>query len=155
MVSQSPAAKRPRESQRVDELDVWRGVVDPWKRLQRNAEKNLLDAGISIAELRILRVLRTEGSSPMHRFCSATMLSQPTITGVIDKLEERGLVERVRSSEDRREVLIAITSKGGHALAKGEDIHRRFVEKSLSVLHDDEAKTLVGLLGKLADATES
>lgn len=139
----------------VDEVELWRSVVDAWKRVQRGAEKNLVNAGMSIAELRILRVLREEGSSPMNRFCPETLLSQPTITGIVDKLEERGLVERVRNSEDRREVLIAMTPKGGEALARGEDLHRRFVEKSLAVLREDEVRELVGLLKKLAAASEA
>jgi len=130
-------------------------MVDNWKRLQRGAEKNLLRLDLTPAELRILRVLREEGSSPMNRFCAATMLSQPSITGIVDKLEERGLVERVRSREDRREVLIAITGKGNAAYANGEDLHRQFVERALSSLEVEEMKALVALLKKVADASDA
>jgi MarR family transcriptional regulator, organic hydroperoxide resistance regulator len=139
----------------VDKVELWRSAVDSWKRLQRAAEKNLLRADLSVAELRILRVLHEHGSSPMNRFSTATMLSQPTITGIVDKLEERGLVERVRNKEDRREVLIAITPKGTDAFAKGEDLHRRFVEKALSALEADEVALLRALLKRLADASDS
>ncbi|MDA4115567.1 MAG: MarR family transcriptional regulator [Thaumarchaeota archaeon] len=124
-----------------------------WKRLQHDAEKNLLRIDLTLAELRILKVLREQGSSPMNRFCSETMLSQPSITGIVDKLEERGLVERVRSREDRREVLIAITAKGNETYSKGIDLHRQFVEKALSALEVEEARSLVSLLKKLADAS--
>jgi len=154
MVNQSAAVKDPKKAQPVDEIALWRAVVDPWKRLQRSAEKNLTNAGMSLAELQILRVLRKEGTSPMNRFCSETMLSQPTITGLVDKLEQRGLVERVRSTEDRREVLIAMTPKGSQALAKGEEVHKRFVEKSFEVLREDEMRTLSELLRKLAEASD-
>jgi MarR family transcriptional regulator, 2-MHQ and catechol-resistance regulon repressor len=139
----------------VDEVELWRSVVDSWKRLQRGAEKNLVSIDLTPAELRILRVLREQGSSPMNRFCHETMLSQPSITGIVDKLEDRGLVERVRSREDRREVLIAITPKGDHAFVKGMDMHRQFVEKALSALGSDEVDTLVALLKKLADASDA
>jgi len=130
-------------------------LADCWKRVQRSAEKNLTRADLSVAELRILRLLREQGSLPMHRFCPETMLSQPTITGIIDKLEERGLVERVRSTEDRREVLIAITPRGNDAYAKGIDVHREFVRKALLVLNPDEVDALVSLLKRLADASDS
>ena len=139
----------------MDEVELWRSVVDSWRRLQRAAEKNLLRADLSVAELRILKVLREQGSSPMNRFSTETMLSQPTITGIVDKLEERGLVKRVRSKEDRREVLIAITPMGRDILAKGMDMHRRFVERALSAMKADEVALLVSLLEKLADASDS
>lgn len=151
----SLTSKSAKQEQRLDEVEVWRSVVDSWKRLQRDAEKNLMRVDLSFAELRILRVLREHGSSPMNRFCHETLLSQPTITGVVDKLEERGLVERVRNREDRREVLIAITQKGNSTLAKGEDLHKQFVEKSLSVLGDDDLTRLAALLKRLADASGS
>jgi MarR family transcriptional regulator, 2-MHQ and catechol-resistance regulon repressor len=149
------AAAKAGKAGEPDQVQLWRSVADSWKRVQRAAEKNLLRSGLAPAELRILRVLREHGSSPMNRFCAETMLSQPSITGVVDKLEERGLVERVRSLEDRREVLIAITRKGSEAYAKGEETHRRFVERSLSVLREEEVVSLVELLKRLADASDS
>jgi DNA-binding MarR family transcriptional regulator len=138
-----------------DEVELWRSMTECWKRLKRGAEKNLTRSGLSIAELQILRVLREEGSSPMNRFCAETALSQPTITGVVDKLELRGLVERVRSREDRREVLIAITPAGNDSFVKGMDLHREFVAKVLSVLEGDEVDAVVSLLKKLADASDA
>ncbi len=136
-------------------MALWRSIVDPWKRLQREYEKNLMGADLNFAELRILRMLHKDGSSPMNRLCQETMLSQPTITGVVDKLEERALVERVRNPEDRREVLIAITPKGKDALAKGEVVHKRFVGRSLSALRGEELTHLASLLKRLADASGS
>jgi len=145
---------RGKAKQSIDELALWRSIADSWKRVQKGAEKNLMSSDLSFAELRILRVLRDQGSSPMNHFSAETMLSHPTITGVVDKLEERGLVERIRNLNDRREVLIAITPKGKEILAKGEEIHKRFVERSISVLHEGEMETLSVLLKRLADATD-
>jgi DNA-binding MarR family transcriptional regulator len=151
VASSSPTARKGRQAGRTDQLELWRSTIDAWKRLQRGAEKNLLAADLSPAELRILKVLKAEGSTPMNRFCPATMLSQPAITGVVDKMEERGLVERVRNARDRREVLIAVTPKGSDALARGEDLHREFVKRSLSVLTRAEMAELSLLLRKVSD----
>jgi len=160
LVSQSEVARKAKVAGEtshgpVDEVELWRSMVNNWKRLQHDVEKNLLRLGLNVAELRILRVLHEQGSSPMNRFCAETMLSQPSITGIVDKLEEAGLVERVRSLEDRREVLIAITAKGDEVYAKGMDLHRQFVEKALSALEADEVDAVVTLLKKLADASDA
>jgi len=139
----------------ADEVERWRSMVNNWKRIQRDAEKNLLRLELTPAEFRILRVLRETGSSPMNRFSAETMLSQPSITGIVDKLEGRGLVERVRSREDRREVLIAITEKGNHTYAKGLELHRQFVEEAFSALESGEVEALLSVLEKLADASDA
>jgi MarR family transcriptional regulator, 2-MHQ and catechol-resistance regulon repressor len=159
LVSQSEVARKARapgetNAGPLDDVDMWRSMASSWKRLQHHAEKNLLHIDLNLAELRILKVLREQGSSPMNRFSAETMLSQPSITGIVDKLEERGLVERVRNLEDRREVLIAITAKGNQTFSQGMDLHRQFVEKALSALEDEEARSLVSLLQKLADASD-
>lgn len=154
MVSTGAGAKNPRQAQELDSVALWRVVVDSWKKLQREAEKNLVGADLTTAELRILKTLNREGSLPMNRFSHETMLSQPTITGMVDKLEVRELVERVRNPDDRREVLIALTSKGKVELAKGEELHKKFVDRALSVLSDDELDRLASLMKRLADASE-
>ncbi len=155
MGSQNSTIKKGKAPAPLDEVELWRSLANDWKRLQRGAEKNIMRLDLTVAELRILRVLREQGTSPMNRFCRETMLSQPTITGVVDKLEERGLVGRVRSREDRREVLIAITPRGEEAFVKGMDLHRQFVKKALSVMTADEVDTLASLLRKLADASDA
>jgi DNA-binding MarR family transcriptional regulator len=138
----------------VDDFELWRSITDSWKRLQRGVEKNLATLDLTLAEVRIMKTLREKGSTPMNYFSQEIMLSQPSITGIVDKLEGRGLVERVRSLEDRREVLIAITPKGGHVLQKGMDLHKQFVERTLSTLKPHEVDELVGLFKKLADASD-
>ncbi|HVC26826.1 MAG TPA: MarR family winged helix-turn-helix transcriptional regulator [Nitrososphaerales archaeon] len=160
MGAKNAAARKARETSpmraaKPDEVELWRSMAECWKRLKRGAQKNLTRSGLSVAELQILRVLREEGSSPMNRFCAETMLSQPTITGVVDKLEEARLVERVRSREDRREVLIAITPEGNDSFVKGMDLHREFLAKVLSVLQAGEVDAVSLLLKKLADASDA
>jgi len=159
LVSQSEVAKKTRtlgeiSEKPVDEVELWRSIADSWKRLQRAAEKNLAPLDLTSAELRIMKILRAKGSTPMNYFSLETMLSQPSITAIIDKMEDRGLVERVRSREDRREVLIAITPKGDQAYQKGMDLHVQFVERALSNLKPGEIDQLVGLFKKFADASD-
>lgn len=148
------ASAKHKPAQQLDEMELWKVVIDSWKRLQRAAERNLLSAGLSLAEFRVLRMLRDQGSSPMVKLSGETLLSQPTITGLVDKLEELGFVERVRNLEDRREVLIALTTKGTGALSKAEQVHRQFVQRSLSVIPESEMSVLGRLLKRLADASE-
>lgn len=159
LVSQGEVAKEagaPGETSEkpVDDFELWRSITDSWKRLQRGVEKNLASIDLTLAEVRIMKILREKGSTPMNYFSQETMLSQPSITGIVDKLEDRGLVERVRSREDRREVLIAITHKGDRVLQKGMDLHKQFVERTISTLTPYEVAHLVGLFKKLADASD-
>ena len=61
---------------------------------------------------RILRVLWERDSLSVLLLCEQTLIPAPSLVGVIDRLERRGLVERRRDSMDRRKVMVEITGEG-------------------------------------------
>jgi len=70
------------------------------------------DEGLSIAQLDVLRRLRAEGPSPMRRLAEQMNCEASNLTGLIDRLETRGLVERRQDPADRRVRLLALTAEG-------------------------------------------
>ena len=88
----------------------------------------------------------------MAKLSGDTGMSQPAITGLIDKLEGHGLVKRDRDSKDRRMINIAITSKGESLFRRGLRMHTRFVKGSLSALSDSDLSKLTSMMKKLASA---
>lgn len=71
--------------------------------------------GLNSAERRCLSLL-TMGARPAGEIAAAVGLTPAAITALIDRLERRGLVERTRSSTDRRKVLVAAT-RDAHEIA--------------------------------------
>ena len=142
------------ETRSLEVNSVLLGMIrDSFKRIDRDAEKNLSKTGLSFAEFRILNLLH-DGSCSMSRLSTEIALTQAGITGVVDKLEAHGFVERVRSNEDRRVVTISITSKGQEILRKAQRVHKEFVERSLGSLDPEELRELSLILRKLADVTD-
>ncbi|HEX6550302.1 MAG TPA: MarR family transcriptional regulator [Gammaproteobacteria bacterium] len=72
--------------------------------------------GLSIPQLLCLQHLREFGPLTSGTLAKAMSLSPPTITGILDRLELRGLINRERRPEDKRRVLVALTA-AGHDLA--------------------------------------
>ena len=81
-------------------------AIDVWSRhLWR-------DYGLTAPQLATLReILAGENVSPVA-LAAALHLSQPTVTGILNRLEQRGLIERQRSTTDRRSVVAAATKRG-------------------------------------------
>lgn len=67
---------------------------------------------VSAPQLNCLRVLDNDGSLPLSRLAQRIMVKSSTITGVIDRLERKGLVRRVRTASDRRIITIELTPEG-------------------------------------------
>jgi DNA-binding MarR family transcriptional regulator len=72
----------------------------------------LIRYDLTAPQLTCLRHLVRHGSRGAGELAAGISLSQPTVTGILDRLERKGLVERRRSAADRRRVAVALTPAG-------------------------------------------
>src|SRR5215207_9253424 len=68
----------------------------------------LVKAGVSMTHMHVMWLLQHHGDLPMSRMAELLDVSFSNATGIVDRMEERGLVERVRVPDDRRVVLVRI-----------------------------------------------
>ncbi|MCW5626540.1 MAG: MarR family transcriptional regulator [Burkholderiales bacterium] len=91
----------------------------------------------------------TEGMS-----CSClgrrTLITKGTLTGVLDRLENRGLLQRTPSEEDRRSVFVRLTAAGDALFQRVFPEHVAYLGKAFGALNADEHRTLENLLSKLS-----
>ena len=85
---------------------------------------------LTAPQLTCLRHLRTTGPIHSGELARAVSLSQATVTGILDRLEDRGLVARHRSTVDRRCVLVELTDAGRELVATAPmPLHERFCRR--------------------------
>jgi DNA-binding MarR family transcriptional regulator len=82
--------------------------------------ERLVRLGISMAQLNILYTLHRSGEMPMSRLADVLNVSLSNATGLVDRIEERGFIERSRVPEDRRVVLVRITEDGARILEEND-----------------------------------
>lgn len=70
------------------------------------------EAGLTEQQWRVLRVLWDLNEVTFREMADLTLIAPPSLVGVIDRLEARGLVSRRRSTSDRRAVDISLTAEG-------------------------------------------
>jgi DNA-binding MarR family transcriptional regulator len=91
-------------------------------------------ADISSTNFHILSMLERHGEMAMGRLADKLDVSLSNVSGLIDRLEDRGLVERIRVPDDRRIVIVRATDRGRATLAE------------LEVLKDGMVQTLLDRL---------
>jgi MarR family transcriptional regulator, organic hydroperoxide resistance regulator len=84
----------------------------------------LVQGHVSLSHLHVLWLLQHHGSMPMSRLADLLGVSLSNATGIIDRMEEHGLVERSRVPDDRRLVLVRPGAEGLRTLSETET-HRR------------------------------
>lgn len=126
-------------------LNIWRTSDQTHNRIGRL----LREFGLTPSQYNVLRILRGAGEAlPSLEIASRLIQVVPAITGLIDRLEDQGLVVRARSGDDRRIVHVAITSKGESLLAKIDEPLQQLHRELLGHLTRAELKTLIELLEK-------
>ena len=115
----------------VDEMTSW----SPRERI--NVFRSWLKGSLSLIHLHVLTVLEADGPLPMSHLAETLDVSVASTTGIIGRMEERGLVERSHGEADRRVVLVRPT-EAGIAIFRDMTEHRR--------------QSLTHLFGRLTDA---
>lgn len=76
------------------------------------SRKLVMQTGLSGPQLICLRQLESLGPMQTSHLADAVNLSSPTVCGILNRLEERGLVIRQRQSDDRRRVVVSLSDAG-------------------------------------------
>src|SRR5580765_2905647 len=94
----------------------------------------MVKAGISMTHLHILWLLEHHGDVTMSRLADLLDVSLSNATGLIDRMEERGLVERIRVPSDRRIVMVRASAAGDR------------VREEIEALKHDQIRSVLGRL---------
>ncbi len=99
----------------------------------------------------VLRILRGAGREglPTREIAARLLEKSPGITRFIDQLEERGLLERNRSTTDRRQVFCKITQPGLELLVPLDQTTDGWDDESLSMFKTKELRHLIDLLERI------
>lgn len=113
-----------------------------------------LGAGFTIAQMRIVGFLHRSGSSRTQDIANGLDISAPTASVSINKLVDAGWLEKSPDPKDGRATLISIASKTKKTFMKMRKKRIEGVKESLSVLTQEEQKTLLSFLSRIADNFE-
>jgi DNA-binding MarR family transcriptional regulator len=121
----------------LDEMTAWSprdrgGAFKTWHR----------DA-LSLVHLNVLTTLEAEGPLPMSRLAEAMDVSDASATGIVDRMEKRGLVERRHGTGDRRQVLVHATDAGAGVFRDIAAHRRAALSCVLAELTEDEMAALL------------
>ena len=87
----------------------------------------------------------------MNELAERILYSKSGFTRVVDRMEEAGLVRRVRPEHDRRSILVVLTDKGTETLERARRYHRDGIERHFSQhLTDADVKALTRALEKVS-----
>jgi DNA-binding MarR family transcriptional regulator len=110
--------------------------------------------GLGFAQLRLLTALEEDDGCPSGRLAERAGVTPATVTGMLDILEEQGVVTRERSAVDRRMVIARLTPAGRRLRDRRRAEVRRVFEDALATLDPADLAAAPRVLRRLADVLE-
>jgi len=117
--------------------------------------ERLLRQGISMTQLHVMHLLAGHGEMAMSHLAEMLDVSVSSATGIIDRVEERGYVERDRVPTDRRVVLVRITAGGRQMLDDVEGLREEIFERILDRLDETQLQGVAAAMADLRTAVAS
>src|SRR5512143_1193871 len=152
MGTQSPAldASAPRDSDLIRPMNAVRSIV---RAIRINTRAIELRMGISLAQLFVLQQLAEHPADSLNDLADRTATHQSSVSVVVRRLVDAGLVTRTASPADRRRVQIALTETGRQKLAQAPRTVQVTLVDGLKSMEPQQRRTLADLLEKWVHAS--
>lgn len=106
--------------------------------------------GLTLPQLIVLQAVRSLGEVTTLQVSREAAMSAPTVVAVLDKLEAKGLVERYRSTRDRRVVHARLTGPGDEALSTAPDLLQPGFMAAFRALPEEDRQALADAISRIA-----
>ena len=126
-----------------------------FKAIQDYSQEVSQKFGITGPQLWALKTLSANGSLPLGELSKRMYLHPSTITGVVDRLEKKGYVVRDRVHEDRRVIMVQLTSKGKKTASKAPNPIQGKMIYGLRKLKREELNSIYDSIEKLGGIAEA
>jgi MarR family 2-MHQ and catechol resistance regulon transcriptional repressor len=130
-------------------LKLWVVLSRTVNAVARHTEADIARHGIGMTEFGILEALYHKGPLLLREVREKILISGGGVTYVVDKLVDKGLVERRACSRDRRATYAALTAEGEALIERIFPEHARCLAHALSGLTPEEKDAATALLKRL------
>ena len=122
-------------------------------RLQASANMELKDSGLTFSQVRYMEYLcrNHPRKIPMKELEAAFNVSQPTVAGIVSRLEKKELIRTEQSTEDSRAKTVCVTEGGYAEFMHAKDSRDENEQRLLSPLSGAEQKQLRGMLSRILE----
>lgn len=117
--------------------------------VEKEVVKDIKSHNMNLTEFAVMEFLYNKGQQPIQVIGKKVLLASSSITYVVDKLEEKGYLERVACPKDRRVIHGNLTEKGHALMDEVFPQHKEAMAKIFADLSKEEKEQSIDLLRKI------
>ncbi len=131
---------------------AWRNFAATYRTVHSHIDSDLRRYHLTSPQYTVLRILGTaEKSLPMNEIGRALIVTVANVTTIVDNLEKRHYVKRVRDMGDRRVIKVELTAQGIDLFKRINSAHRKQIAKLMQGLSRAELESLITYTTKIRE----
>ena len=139
-----------------EDLDrIVEGIIYLVTESRRLSKDEASQYGVTPTQLSVLKLLHEIGDLSLGTLSREIRAHNSTVTGIVDRMEAAGLVERARSEEDRRVWIIRLTAQGRRVAERAKVSPWEILKGALAALPTADQERLTAILKKLVNNVTS
>ena len=129
-----------------------RSLAECYQAFESYSAAHVRTLGLTGAQFDIVATLGNTPGMTCKELGEKTLITKGTLTGVLDRMEKRGLIRRTASDADRRQVFVVLTAQGVRTFERVFPVHVGHLKSAFTVLSPRELDQAAELLHKLRNA---
>jgi DNA-binding MarR family transcriptional regulator len=125
---------------------LWIRFLRFYRTTNRHLEEKVEELGLTLPQFHVLATLGYTGSLAFNEIGQKLMVTVGNLTGIVDRLEQKGLVIREREARDRRIVMVCLTDRGTKLYLSAVRLFEKTVLELFRPLNKSDRKALSRLL---------
>ena len=129
-------------TQTVPGIHLWLLLSKASRAMEVHARRSVAEQGLCLSDFAVLEALLHKGPLAVNVLGKKVLLTSGSMTAAVDRLGERGWVERREDGTDRRTRVVHLTAKGRGVIRKMFAAHERDMEQAVAFMSDRERVAL-------------
>ena len=144
-----PIEKRTSSEIDTSGVHVWLVLWKASRAVEAHALRSVASLDVGLSDFGVLEALLHKGPLSIKDLGAKVLLTSGSITTAVDRLEEKGMVERFNDKQDRRSRIVRLTVTGRKVIKKAFGEHKLAMEQAVSGLDLKDRAQLIELLRRL------
>ena len=130
-------------------LSTMRALAEAFQAFSNYSDAHIRELGLTPSQFDVVSTLGNTSGMNMKDLAAATLVTKGTLTGIIDRLEKKGIVRREVPPENRRSFTVLLTDEGEALFHRVFPLHVAYLQERFERLSAEELQQLQQLLRKL------
>jgi MarR family transcriptional regulator, 2-MHQ and catechol-resistance regulon repressor len=127
-------------------LPLIKQLATTYQAFENYSTAHVREMGLTMTQFDILATLGDQPPMTCKELGEKTLILKGTMTGVLERLEAKGLIEKIANEEDGRSYKIGLTKSGDELFKKAFPEHLNYLGKAFSKLSDKEIEQVINAL---------